>query len=92
MDTTQERIWRENPSGFSRINTSGIDVAASEAEFSNLERRLSSPSWISNRALSSRTSTSGDTENLTSRHSTIPPRFNLEETLRGTQLASLPLA
>ncbi|POS84022.1 hypothetical protein EPUL_005262, partial [Erysiphe pulchra] len=92
METMQERTWRENPSGFSRTHNNGIDVAASEAEFSDLERRLSSSSWTSYRAPSVRTSTSGDSEHGSLGNSTISPRFNLEETLRGTQLASLNLA
>ncbi|KAI6246363.1 ABC multidrug transporter [Erysiphe necator] len=88
METTQEKIWRENPSGFSRTHGRGIDVAASEAEFSDLERRLSSPSWISHTAASVRTSISEDTENGYSGNTTISPHFNLEETLRGTKLVA----
>lgn len=88
MNTTQERIWRENPSGFSRTHSNGIDVAASEAEFSDLERRLSSPSWTSQREPSIRTPISEDPEHGSSGNPTNAPRFNLAETLRGTQLAA----
>ncbi|TQS35553.1 hypothetical protein Golomagni_04026 [Golovinomyces magnicellulatus] len=88
MNDEREKIRRVNPDGFSWTQNSGVDVAAAETAYSDLERRLSSASWSSNTGFSLPSANAVDVEDGNiSENSTIAQRFNLEETLKGTQLA-----
>lgn len=92
MSDEREKIRQVNPDGFSWTQNRGVDVAAAEAAFSDLERRLSSASWSSNTGFSLHDPRADNVEDgNTSEDSTVGQRFNLEETLRGNQKVSFTL-
>ncbi|RKF74979.1 ABC transporter G family member 11 [Golovinomyces cichoracearum] len=89
MSDEREKIRQVNPDGFSWTQNRGVDVAAAEAAYSDLERRLSSASWSSNTGFSLHDQRVDNVEDgNTSEDSTVGQRFNLEENLRGNQKAA----
>lgn len=86
MEAEREKVHRANPQAFTRPQNTEINVAASESEFSELERRLSPSNLRRNNQVYTVDYSLDDVESHTlSGHSTPPRPFDLEETLRGTQ-------